>query len=246
MRALLETVRPWATAFDYGYMDEIPATYMLNYLCLAGPMYELHDQGYRGLWRRVASDFDVVCNARVTRVERAATVRVTTETDAFEFDDIVIACPLEAALEFIDASEDERSLFRQVRYVDYQVVGAEVSDLPTWRYAFIPKHFGRDAAGKPMFYYRQYPDRDVVTFYSFRGAGGLAGAQEEVESLQGARHTFYASEVLSFSCVEPVVAFATDLVRRHFDGDRSERASPSRRPARPHPLLSRLRSRPTA
>src|SRR5689334_6806290 len=52
--SLLETMRPWATAFGYGFMDEVPAAYMLNYLCLAGPTYELVDHGYRGLWRRVA------------------------------------------------------------------------------------------------------------------------------------------------------------------------------------------------
>jgi protoporphyrinogen oxidase len=51
MSALLETMRPWTTPFGYGYMDEVPAAYMLNYLCLAGPTYELHDEGYRGLWR---------------------------------------------------------------------------------------------------------------------------------------------------------------------------------------------------
>jgi hypothetical protein len=255
MRALLETVRPWATAFGYGYMDEVPAAYMLNYLCLAGPTYELLDHGYRGLWRRVATGVDVVCNARVTHIERGATVRVATDTKHFEFDDIVIACPLEAAAEFLDLSDDERSLFPQVRYVDYQVVAAEVSGMPKWRYAFVSRHFGRESAGKPMFFYRRFPDRDLLTFYSFRGAGGLEGAQAEVERLvarmggrvhatiatrhwryfphvasesmragfypkleamQGIRNTYYASEVLSFSCVEPVVAYATDLVRRRF------------------------------
>jgi len=284
MGALLETVRPWATAFGYGYMDEVPAAYMLNYLCLAGPTYELLDEGYRGLWRRVASDLEVVCNARVTRVERGATVRVTAEAKTFEFDDVVLACPLESALEFLDATEEEQRLFRQVRYVDYQVVAAEVTDMPVWRYAFVPKHFGREAAGKPMFFYRRYPDRDLVTFYSFRGAGGLTGAQEEaekfarrlgghvravvttknwryfphvssesmragfygkLESLQGARHTYYASEVLSFSCVEPVVAYATDLVSRLF-ADRSVRAPRPRRESARRPLWSRLRPRSMA
>jgi predicted NAD/FAD-binding protein len=246
----------------------------------------LLDHGYRGLWRRVANDLDVVCNARVTRIERGTKVRVTTDTNRLEFDDIVIACPLEAALEFLDASEEERSLFRQVRYVDYQVVAAEVTGMPKWRYAFVPKHFNRDAAGKPMFFYRRYPDSDLLTFYSFRGAGGLAGAHEEVEKLafrmggrvravveargwryfphvsseslrsgfharfeaiQGARNTYHASEVLSFSCVEPVVAYATDLVDRHFVRDAvSLRTSASRISSERRPLLSRLRSRSMA
>ena len=280
MLALLETVRPWATAFGYGYMDEVPAAYMLNYMCLAGPTYELLDQGYRGLWRRVARDLDVVCNARVTRVERGSSVRVVTESQELCFDDIVIACPFEAALEFLDASDDERLLFDQVRYVDYQVVAAEVSGLPKGRYAFVPRHFVRQAAGKPMFYYRRYSDRDLLTFYSIRGDGGLEGAQAEVEefvrrmggrvnaivakrcwryfphvssesirdgfygkieALQGVRSTYYASEVLSFSCVEPVVAFARDLVRRHFGIDRDE--LPCERQSRDSQIASRLFAR---
>jgi len=256
MRALLETMRPWTTPFGYGYMDEVPAAYMLNYLCLAGPTYELHDQGYRGLWRKVAGELDVVCDARVKRIERGATIKVTADGQAFEFDDIVIACPLEAALSFLDVSEEERSLFEEVRYVDYQVLAAEVSGLTKARYVFVPRHFDRGGIGKPMFYYRRYADRDLITFYCFPGPHGEEGAKEEVEKLvrqmggsvrsfvtthvwryfphvssesmrarfhakieemQGARHTYYASEVLSFSCVEPVVAYATDLVDRHFE-----------------------------
>jgi glycine/D-amino acid oxidase-like deaminating enzyme len=257
MRDVLEALRPWATSFGYGYMDEVPAAYMLNYMCLAGATYELHEDGYRGLWLRVARDLDVRCNARVTRVERRSTIEVSTATGRFEFDDVVLACPLEAVLEFLDTSAEERGLFSQVRYVDYQVVAAEVSGLPKWRYVFVPRNFGREAADKPMFYYRRYPDRDLVTFYSSRGPRGLAGAEREVErlvqrmggrvrsiltthlwryfphvssesmrsgfyqrfeALQGVRSTYYASEVLSFSCVEPVVAYAVNLVHRHFGG----------------------------
>lgn len=252
---LLEVMRPWMTSFGYGHMDEVPTAYMLNYMCLMGPSYEFQDVGYRGLWQRVAKDLDVRCNTRVTRIERGSKIQVHTEGRAFEFDTIVLACPLEAAHEFLDASEEERALFTQVRYTDYQVVAAEVSGMPKWRYTFVPDNFTRDASDKPMFYYRRYPDRDLITFYSFRGAHGLEGAEREAirlaermggrvrsivtrrpwryfphvssasiegrfharfEALQGARHTYYASEVLSFSCVEPVVAFARDLVGRHF------------------------------
>ncbi len=252
---MLEVIRPWATSFGYGHMDEVPAAYMLNYTCLLGPSYEFQDVGFRGLWQRVAKDLDVRCNMRVTRVERGTKVQVHTERQAFEFDTLVLACPLEAALEFLDVSAEERDLCTQVRYTDYQVVAAEVSGMPKWRYMFAPDNFKREASDKPMFYYRRYPDSDLINFYSFRGADGLEGAEREAirfaermggrvhsivakrpwryfphvssasmeagfharfEALQGQRQTYYASEVLSFSCVEPVVSFANDLVRRHF------------------------------
>lgn len=278
--ALLETMRPWATSFGYGYMDEVPAAYMLNYLCLAGPTYEL-GEGYRGLWRRVAEDLDVVCNAEVTRIERGKTIRVATRGETFEFDDIVLACPLESAQRFLDTTEEERHLFSQVRYVDYHVVAARVTDMPSWRYVFIPKNFTRDQAGKPMFYYRRYADSDLVTFYAFPTPRGDAGFEEEVgklvhrmggqvrsiehrrhwryfphvstesmragfhakmEALQGVRRTYYASEVLSFSCVEPVVAFAHDLARRHFSGAHEGASNAPRGWFKMLPSTSKLRA----
>jgi hypothetical protein len=73
-----------------------------------------------------------------------------------------------------------------------------------------------------------------------------AGFYPKLESLQGARHTYYASEVLSFSCVEPVVAYATDLIRRHFGVDRAVRSVRPRRMTGARPFLSRLRSRSMA
>jgi hypothetical protein len=280
--ALLETMRPWTTSFGYGFMDEVPAAYMLNYLCLAGPTYELLDEGYRGLWRRVAQDLDVVCSTEVTRIERDATVKVTAGGRELEFDDIVLACPLESALSFLDATDEERALFAQVRYVDYHVIAADVTGLPPYRYGFVPKNFTRENLGKPMFYYRRYTDSNLITFYAFPTSRGDAGFEEEVEklvrrmggnvrsivhrrhwryfphvssaamragfhtrmeALQGVRNTYYASEVLSFSCVEPVVAYAVDLADRHFGGARDTTVGAAAAWRKKRPLGSRWSAR---
>jgi hypothetical protein len=40
------------------------------------------------------------------------------------------------------------------------------------------------------------------------------GFYPRIEALQGARRTFYTGEVLSFSCVEPVVAYSELLASR--------------------------------
>ena len=71
-----------------------------------------------------------------------------------------------------------------------------------------------------------------------------AGFYTRLEGLQGVRHTYHASEVLSFSCVEPVVAYAVDLVRRHFAGDLAfARGNSWQSPGVRRPFMSRLRSR---
>jgi hypothetical protein len=43
-----------------------------------------------------------------------------------------------------------------------------------------------------------------------------AGYYSRLESLQGSRATYYCGELLAFSCVETVVAYARALVERHF------------------------------
>jgi hypothetical protein len=251
---LLEMVRPWATAFGYGFMDEVPAAYMLNYMCVLGPSLELHETGFTGLWQRVADEYDVRLGSEVRKVTRTSEgVSIETNRGSFDVDELVIACPLENAAKFLDTSEEEKSLFSEVRYMDYQVIAANTHGMPTPAYVFLGHNYTRARAGKPVFYYRRYADTGVTTFYSYRGEGGLDGAEREVtalveglggkvteilarreyryfphvsseglargfyprmEALQGKSRTFYAGEVMAFSCVEPVVAYSEQLAER--------------------------------
>ena len=251
---LLEMVRPWATSFGYGFMEDVPAAYIINYLCMFGPSFELHDTGYGGLWERVAKSLDVRVDTRVERVERTPHgVRVATSQGVFEAEKLVLACPLDQSLGFLDASDEERVLFSKVRTMNYQTIAFDTEGMPPQAYVFLPEHFGKEALGRPMFYYRRFRETGVVTFYSFAGVGGLDGAEHEarvlverlggrvrkvlarkawryfphvsssdfaqgfygrLDALQGQRSTYYTGELLSFSCVEPVVAFSELLARR--------------------------------
>jgi hypothetical protein len=251
---LLEMVRPWATSFGYGFMEDVPAAYILNYLCLFGPSFELHDTGFGGLWERVGKTLDVRVNTRVERVERDAQgVRVTTNRGVFEAQKLVLACPLDQSLSFLDAGDEERALFSKVRTMNYQTIAFDTEGMPPPAYVFLPEHFGKEALGRPMFYYRRFRETGVITFYSFAGVGGLDGAEHEarvlverlggrvrkvlarkswryfphvsssdfaqgfynrLDALQGKRSTYYVGELLSFSCVETVVAFSEGLARR--------------------------------
>ena len=251
---LLEMVRPWATSFGYGFMEDVPAAYILNYLCMFGPSFELHDTGYGGLWERVGKTLDVRVDTRVERVERGTHgVRVSTSRGVFEADKLVLACPLDQSLAFLDASDEERALFSKVRTMNYQTIAFDTEGMPPHAYVFLPEHFGKESLGRPMFYYRRFRETGVITFYSFAGLGGLDGAEHEarvlverlggrvrkvlakrswryfphvsssdfaqgfynrLDSLQGRQSTYYTGELLSFSCVEPVVAFSEGLARR--------------------------------
>ncbi len=251
---LLKTLEPWVTSFGYGFVDEVPAAYVFNYLCVMGVSLELHQTGFTGLWQRVAADYDVRLESRVTRVVRSADqVLIETSRGSFQADKVIVTCPFEDAAQFLDADEVERELFSQVKHMDYQVIVANTRDMPKSGYVFCPDNSTRARAGKPVFCYRRYEDSGVIAFYSYGGPDGLEGAEREVvtlvekmggrvteilgqrshryfphvssqsmadgfysrlEAKQGHNRTFYAGEIMSFSCMEPVVAYAEQLADR--------------------------------
>ena len=180
LERVAELLQPWTTGFGYGFFDEVPAVYVLKYVTVArAPFYELLDTGYGGLWQRVASGLDVRTGADVRKVTRTGD-RVMVETDAGtrEYDALIVACPLDDALAFLEASAEERELVERIQYCPYYSVGAIVKNFPRARYMFWEEHLGRDAVGEPMFAYRRWQDGDLVFFYAF-GTGADDGERIE-------------------------------------------------------------------
>jgi phytoene dehydrogenase-like protein len=178
---------PWVTAFGYGFLSELPAAYVLKYATLfAAPVFELLDDGYGGLWRKVAAsmtDVDVRLGVRIDGVDRRPDgVTVRTADGPLAFDALVLACPLDEALAFLDASPAEEELFARIRYQPYWVLGATVSGPVTRaRYHFLRDAFTPDAVGRPMFAYRRWPATDTFFFYGFNADGDWeAAARREV------------------------------------------------------------------
>jgi hypothetical protein len=165
---MVEIVRPWFTAFGYGYLDEIPAAYVLKYMTIGGfPFHELLDRGYQGLWEKVAEGLDVRLGVDVQRITRdEAGVTIDTGRDALRFDRLVLACPLQNTKSFLDASAEERRLFAKIKTIDYRVVAATVEGGPPHRYTF-SDHLRSGSRGDPMFWYRRWKESDLFTFYSF-------------------------------------------------------------------------------
>jgi predicted NAD/FAD-binding protein len=178
---------PWVTAFGYGFLRDLPAAYVLKYATLfAPPLFEILDDGYGGLCRKLAvtmSDVDVRVGTRIGAVVRRADgVTVRTTDGTVELDALVVACPLDEALAFLDATATEEELFQRIRYEPYFVLGASVSGpMPRCRYMFLRENFVPASIGQPMFAYRRWPETDTVFFYGFtRAADWESAARREV------------------------------------------------------------------
>jgi predicted NAD/FAD-binding protein len=171
---------PWFTGFGYGHLDEVPAAYVLKYVSLFGfPMRELPDVGYQGLWERVAGELDVRLGTRIRSIERRDGIVVHTDDRDLRFDALVVACPTEEAAQLLDLDDGERRLFGEVQYNDYHVVGATVRGLPRARCVFFADNLGHESAGRPMFWYRRWKDRDLVLFYALARPGQALDASAE-------------------------------------------------------------------
>ncbi len=261
-----QVLTPPFTAFGYGYFDEVPAAYVLKYLELPmilalrdGRRRLLWPGGIETLWTRLAQRHDVRTGITIRRVVRQDTVRVETADQVLEFDALILACPLDGALSFLDASAAERRLFAAIRYYDYWVLLCEIDGLPPGS-GYIPAHFTADKRGHVMLWYRRWPETRLYTLYVL---GDFAMAEEEVErtcsadlrrmgatldrvvtvrrwkyfphvgaqemadgyyetleGLQGANHTYYAGEIMSFTTVELCARYSRSLVERCFSSRR--------------------------
>ncbi len=176
-------IEPWFTGFGYGWFDDVPAAYVLKYFALFRfPVLEILDGGYQGLWERVAERLDVRRGEAVHKVDRsdpAGTIVVETTAGRHVFDALVLACPTDAAAQFLDATPEERELFAAVQWIDYHVVGLRVERGPKARYGFFPKHFARTRAGEVVFFYRRWLDRDLVLYYTLPRPGGTMAESTE-------------------------------------------------------------------
>jgi acyl carrier protein len=188
------------TASGYGFLAdaELAALYPVKFAEMLGVLSSEGGQrwsiagGMQLLWRRAAGELrDVRLNTSVTRVERDTTgVHVTANAERFDFDDLFLALPLEQALDFLDASENERSLFSRIRYVSYRTTVCEVSGLPRGGFYLIRQHT-RDISslGHAVAFHHQYADSDVYTFYAYGGCDGNQGErrllEEDIERMGG-------------------------------------------------------------
>jgi hypothetical protein len=191
LTALRELFANLFVAYGYGVMDELPAAYALKFfdvvhlgaavdVLLGEPVETTTDwaEGFQALWERLVADegIDVRRGATATAVHRSPRgVEVTWTgpdgTSTGSFDRLVIACPLDAALGFLDASPEEQRLFGQIRTYDYFVTAASTRGLPPVSTYVLP-YCQRVEPGQPTVFYRPYADDpdDVFLFYAYGDA----------------------------------------------------------------------------
>jgi predicted NAD/FAD-binding protein len=172
LRQMAQVVRPVVTGFGYGYEHEVPAAYIVKYLdWLMLARCGLHlgkigrwPEGSQTLWERLAAQHQVILDVAIERVERGAAVNVHTNQGQFNFDALLLACPLDNALPFLDASPEERELFGRIRYYDYWVLLCAIDNLPSLS-GFIPDHLHPRKQGRLMIWSSRWADRNIHTLY---------------------------------------------------------------------------------
>lgn len=176
------------TAYGYGPVGDLPAAYGLKFfdpVHLSSAVKVVRGQtiktttdfvgGFQALWSRLVDHhgLDVQLGAEVVGVERSdAGVTVRLVQDGVERtetgDRLVLACPLQHSLGFLDASEQERELFSKIRTFDYRVVAATtrgLDDISTYLYPWSRVW----TPGEPTAFYKPTlgdPD-EVFLFYAY-------------------------------------------------------------------------------
>jgi predicted NAD/FAD-binding protein len=163
--------QPVATGFGYGYAEQVPAAYMLKYL--SWPMITAYARGkgmfvwpdgIQTLWERLGNEHNILLGADIKRVVRGDKVVVQTANSSVVLDYLILACPLDNALPFLDATFEERDLFSRIRYYDYWVFLSEIEGLPRDT-GFIRAHFAAENQGHIMIWYCRWPESRLYTLY---------------------------------------------------------------------------------
>lgn len=167
---------PPFNSFGYGYLDETPAIYVLkflnfdilNYFIEIDHLITLVD-GLQELWKRLASTLnDVRISVNILEIERRKNIKVITEVEELEFDKLILACPLDESLKFLDAKEEETELFSKIKYNDFYVFAYRLDNIPKVC-GYLPENFTRERIGHALVWYYRWQDmarNDLITVYT--------------------------------------------------------------------------------
>jgi len=197
LRALVHTMSLdiGYTSSGYGYLDEpeLPALYLLRMIELGGFLDTAQQRHYQGewtiaggfmnLWRRVAAQLhDLRLGVHIHAVDRLAD-RVVVRTDAgdLDFDAIVLACPLEQSLHFLDADDEERDLFARLRYNAYYTHVVSLQGLPRKGFYMVAQHsLGGERRGRVTAFHHRHEATDVYTVYAYGLPGQTVGQAQRI------------------------------------------------------------------
>lgn len=170
-----EIYRPPFTAFGYGFIEEIPAAYVLKFLDY-NTLQEFIKitrlitwvNGSQSFLEKLAQGFDIRLSSPVLKITRGKKVKVETELETLNFDKLIITNPLDEARGLINLNEEESKLFSQIQYINFKVFAFVLDGIPKVS-GFIPEHLNREHAGHLMVWYYRWQDaemNDLITVYS--------------------------------------------------------------------------------
>lgn len=167
---LATKLAPFFSGFGYGYFEEIPAIYVLKYYpwetvvsFIRKDIYTF-PEGIEHLWTVVAKQYQVEYDVEIQKIERSGRVLVETNKGEFAFNKLLIAAPLDESLNYLDASQEERELFSQIKHIDYRTYACRVEGIPKHN-GYVPANFCQEREGHPVFWYYRFTDSDLCTFY---------------------------------------------------------------------------------
>ncbi len=136
-----EIAEPLSFVYCYGYLNSTPAFYFLKLfqigisflikdmlnssLGFRFRLLPMFDNGYQNFLKKIASEFNVKLNSRVTEIRRddngdSCKIHVTSNEKTETFDNVIISSMPFDTLKFLDANEKEKELFSRIKYWYYQ------------------------------------------------------------------------------------------------------------------------------
>ena len=175
-----EVAYPLLRCFGFGFEEQaLPFAYTLrvlpqlarggNLLALwrpdRVPLYHL-EGGFGALWRALAAELDVRVGVTVERVTRGDHDGVAvTSAGTFEFDALILACPLDRAAEFLDTDAQERDLIGRLRSFPVWHAAVRADGLPAA--AILEQNQGWERRGRTMIALRYYADRPWYYLFGY-------------------------------------------------------------------------------
>ncbi|MFN7454478.1 MAG: FAD-dependent oxidoreductase [Pseudobdellovibrionaceae bacterium] len=167
-----EVLSHFFVSFGYGYMDQVPAAYVLKYFSpelldsfLFGRIYML-ENGYQKLWEAVARDLDVQLNFDMVSAKRIGNEWIVTSRagKTYAFDDLILAMPLDSASWIVDIKNDLKTTLRKVQHQSYTSILVDI-DMPTAGGGVITSNYQSSRNGSTVSWLYRWADKKVANFY---------------------------------------------------------------------------------
>lgn len=139
------------------------------------PAYAITEGGYGGLCQRVAARHDVRLDVNIRSITRDRGVRVETDGGTIDADLLVLACPLDESLAFLDASAAERDLFPRSATTTTTWSPPRSPACPTSTTSPSSPTTPPERSGHPSCWYRRWRDTDLHVSSADHGRGSCRG-----------------------------------------------------------------------